>query len=180
LIELDETDVSILEQLQLNARRSMTELGRLVSLSAAATTERVRRLEEAGVIQGYHASVNPSAIGYDVAAFVRLKYPHGNYKPLHDLLATTAEVTAAHHVTGDDCFVLQVVAHSMRHLEQVTGRLAGLGAITTSVVYSSALAPRPLRPFAANGRRSRRRRPDDRNTDEPLSRSPEERGPQPK
>lgn len=121
-------------------------LGRVISLSAAATTERVRRLEEQGVIKSYRAVVDVERLGYGVAAFVRLRYPHGNYKPLHDLLETTPEVLSAHHVTGDDCFVLQVIAESMRHLEQVTGRLAGPGAITTSIVYSSALEPRPVLP----------------------------------
>ena len=150
MLRLDETDTRILEVLQTDGRISMTELGRMISLSAAATTERVRRLEEAGIIEGYRASVNTAALGYGIAAFVRLKYPHGNYKPMHDLLATTPEVTAAHHTTGADCFVLQVIAHSMAHLEQVTGRLAGLGSITTSIVYSSALEPRSIKPYTPN------------------------------
>ena len=147
MLRLDETDTRILEVLQTDGRISMTELGRAISLSAAATTERVRRLEEAGIIEGYRAAINTEALGYGIAAFVRLKYPHGNYKPMHDLLATTPEVTSAHHVTGADCFVLQVIAHSMAHLEQVTGRLAGLGSITTSIVYSSALEPRSIKPY---------------------------------
>jgi Lrp/AsnC family leucine-responsive transcriptional regulator len=73
---------------------------------------------------------------------VRLRYPHGNYKPFRALLATTPEVTEAHHVTGEDCFVLSVRARSMRHLEEVTGRIAGLGPVTTSVVYSTPLPRR--------------------------------------
>ena len=77
-------------------------------------TERVRRLEEAGVIRGYAAVIDHERIGLPVLALVRLRYPHGNYKPFHDLLGSTPEVLEAHHVTGDDCFVLKVAARSMR------------------------------------------------------------------
>ena len=79
-----------------------------------------------------------------ILAFVRLRYPSGNYKPVHDLVATTPEIIEAHHVTGEDCFVLKVVARSMRHLERTTGRIAGLGSVTTTVVYSSILTSRAI------------------------------------
>lgn len=79
-------------------------------------------------------------------AFVRLRYPHGNYKPFHDLPAGTTEILEAHHVTGDDCFVLKVAARSMSDLETVTGRIATLGSVTTSVVYSSPLRRRAVAP----------------------------------
>ena len=140
----DATDWRLLEALQHDGRASYAELARAVSMSPSAVTERVRRLEEAGVITGYTAVVDHERIGLPVLALVRLRYPHGNYKPFRDLLATTPEVLEAHHVTGDDCFVLKVAARSMRHLEEVTGRIAGLGAVTTSVVYSSPLERRPL------------------------------------
>ncbi|SEO28466.1 Lrp/AsnC family transcriptional regulator [Actinacidiphila rubida] len=143
-ISLDATDWRLLEALQRDGRASYAELARAVSMSASAVTERVRRLEEAGVITGYAAVIDHERIGLPVLALVRLRYPHGNYKPFHDLLASTPEVLEAHHVTGDDCFVLKVAARSMRHLEEVTGRIAGLGSVTTSVVYSSPLERRPL------------------------------------
>lgn len=145
----DETDIRILRALQEDGRASYARLARTVSLSASAVTERVRRLEESGVIAGYSAVVDPARLGYSVLAFVRLRYPNGNYRPFHDLLDTTPEITEAHHVTGDDCFVLKVLARSMRHLEATTGRIAALGSVTTSVVYSSPLASRP--PTAPGG-----------------------------
>lgn len=113
-------------------------------MSPSAVTERVRRLEESGVITGYAAIVNPERVGLTIMAFVRLQYPTGNYRPFHDLVAATPEILEAHHVTGEDCFVLKVVARSMRHLEEVSGRIAGLGAVTTSVVYSSPLRSRGI------------------------------------
>ncbi|MFB6529457.1 MULTISPECIES: Lrp/AsnC family transcriptional regulator [unclassified Streptomyces] len=140
----DATDWRILEALQSEGRASFAELARTVSMSPSAVTERVRRLEEAGVITGYTAIVDQDRLGLPILAFVRLRYPHGNYKPFHDLLDTTPEVLEAHHVTGDDCFVLKVAARSMRHLEETTGKISALGAVTTSVVYSSPLPRRSL------------------------------------
>ncbi|MEU3556760.1 Lrp/AsnC family transcriptional regulator [Streptomyces fragilis] len=140
----DSTDLRILEVLQRDGRASFTELARAVSMSASAVTERVRRLEEAGVIQGYSAVVDPERLGLPILAFVWLRYPTGNYKPFHDLVAVTPEIVEAHHVTGADCFVLKVTARSMRHLEEVTGRIGGLGSVTTSVVYSSPLPRRAV------------------------------------
>lgn len=106
----------------------------------------MRRLREAGVVTGYAAAVSWEAMGYSLSAFVRLAYPSGNYKPLHDLVDSTPEVIEAHHVTGDDCFVFKVIARDMRDLERITGRLATLGSITTSVVYSSPLPGRAVLP----------------------------------
>ncbi|MFE7514619.1 Lrp/AsnC family transcriptional regulator [Streptomyces sp. NPDC057540] len=140
----DATDWRILEALQAEGRASFAELARAVSMSPSAVTERVRRLEDAGVISGYTAIVDQDRLGLPILAFVRLRYPHGNYKPFHDLLDTTPEVLEAHHVTGDDCFVLKVAARSMKHLEGITGKIATLGAVTTSVVYSSPLPRRSV------------------------------------
>ncbi|MBX9426589.1 MULTISPECIES: Lrp/AsnC family transcriptional regulator [Streptomyces] len=140
----DATDWRILEALQSEGRASFAELARTVSMSPSAVTDRVRRLEEAGVITGYTAIVDQDRLGLPILAFVRLRYPHGNYKPFHDLLGTTPEILEAHHVTGDDCFVLKVAARSMRHLEEITGKISTLGAVTTSVVYSSPLPRRSL------------------------------------
>jgi len=117
-------------------------------MSHSATAERIRRMEEAGVISGYGAQVNPERLGFAILAYLRLRYPSSIYEPLHELLADTPEVIEAHHVTGDDCFIMKVVATSMKHLEQVSGRIGALGSVTTSVVYSSPLSPRPLLPPA--------------------------------
>ena len=141
---VDRTDWQLLAALQQDGRASYAELARVVAMSPSAVAERVRRLEEAGVIAGYRATVDPAAVGLDVMAFVRLRYPTGNYRPFHALLDSTPEIVEAHHVTGEDCFVLKVLARSMRHLEEVNGRIAGLGAVTTSVVYSSPLTGRAI------------------------------------
>ncbi|GAA2439991.1 Lrp/AsnC family transcriptional regulator [Streptomyces pulveraceus] len=140
----DATDWRILDVLQREGRASFAELARAVAMSPSAVTERVRRLEEAGVISGYAAVVDPERLGLPILALVRLRPPNGHYKPFHDLLDTTPEIVEAHHVTGDDCFVLKVTARSMGHLEEVSGRIGALGSVTTSVVYSSPLPRRAI------------------------------------
>ncbi|MET7369235.1 Lrp/AsnC family transcriptional regulator [Streptomyces sp. NPDC005566] len=140
----DATDWRILDVLQRDGRATFAELARAVAMSPSAVTERVRRLEEMGVISGYTAVVDPERLGMPIMALVRLRYPNGNYKPFHDLTDTTPEIVEAHHVTGDDCFVLKVTARSMRHLEEVTGRIGTLGSVTTSIVYSSPLPRRAI------------------------------------
>jgi Lrp/AsnC family leucine-responsive transcriptional regulator len=141
-------DWAILGQLQLEARISLSELGRRVKLSASATTERVRQLEALGVITGYHAVVDLAKAGYPVLAVVRLKYPGNRHQPLHRLLAERREILECLRTTGDDCYPLEVAATSMEHLETLVDELAGLGSTTTSsIVYSQPLPYRgPDRP----------------------------------
>lgn len=145
-LPLDDVDRAVVEALQRDGRMSVADLARTISLSPSATAERLRRLTDGGVITGFTATVDAEALGYTVQAFVRLAYPTGNYKPFHDLVAVLPEVVEAHHVTGDDCFVLKVLARSMRDLERIAGKLSTLGSTTTSVVYSSPLPRRHLTP----------------------------------
>ncbi|KIQ10901.1 Lrp/AsnC family transcriptional regulator [Rhodococcus sp. MEB064] len=144
--DVDEIDRRLLDELQNDGRASVAHLARVVNLSSSATADRVRRLTDIGVITGYSVTVDTEALGYTVTAFVRLAYPSGNYGPFDALVASTPEIIEAHHVTGDDCFIIKVLARSMRDLERVTGRLATLGSITTNVVYSSPLPSRRITP----------------------------------
>ncbi|MFE7039630.1 Lrp/AsnC family transcriptional regulator [Streptomyces atratus] len=140
----DATDWRILDVLQREGRATFAELARAVAMSPSAVTERVRRLEQAGVISGYAAVVDPDRLGLPILVLVRLRCPNGNYKPFHDLLDTTPEIVEAHHVTGDDCFVLKVTGRSMSHPEEVSGKIGALGSVTTSVVCSSPLPRRAI------------------------------------
>jgi Lrp/AsnC family leucine-responsive transcriptional regulator len=147
---LDNTDWAIIEQLQQDARLSLSELGRRVGLSSSATTERVRQLETRGVITGYHAVVDLAKVGYAVLAIVRLKYPGNRHQPLHQLLAERREILECLRTTGDDCYTLKVAATSMEHLETLMNEMAGLGSTTTAVVYRQTLPARgPRQPELA-------------------------------
>jgi len=146
-VNLDLVDWVIIEQLQREARISLSELGRRVKLSPSAVTERVRNLESLGVITGYHAVVDLAKVGYPVLAVVRLKYPGNHHQPLRRLLAERREILECLRTTGDDCYTLKVAATSMEHLETLVDELAGFGSTTTSVVYSQTLPYRgPDRP----------------------------------
>ncbi|WP_410587901.1 Lrp/AsnC family transcriptional regulator [Amycolatopsis sp. lyj-23] len=136
---LDPTDWAILTELQLDARLPLTELGRRVNLSASAATERLRRLEAAGVITGYCAQIDLGKVGYPVLAVVRLKYPGSRHEPLHKLLAERAEILECLRTTGDDCYTLKVAAASMAHLERTVDELCQFGSTTTNLVYSQTL-----------------------------------------
>ncbi|MFD0354354.1 Lrp/AsnC family transcriptional regulator [Streptomyces sp. NPDC127110] len=141
---LDATDWAILAEVQREGRIPFTELARRVNLSASATKERVRRLEEAEVITGYRAEVDPERTGYPVMAVVRLKYPGPGtrHEPLRRLLEERPEILECLRTTGDDCYVMKVAATSMGHLEDIVDKLAELGSTTTSLVLSRTL---PLR-----------------------------------
>ena len=136
---LDVTDWSILAELQRDGRVPLTELARRVSLSASATTERVRRMEAAGVISGCRAVVDLGKAGYAVLAVVRLKYPGSRHEPLHRLLGERMEILECLRTTGDDCYTLKVAATSMAHLKKVVDDLAQFGSTTTNIVYSETL-----------------------------------------
>jgi Lrp/AsnC family leucine-responsive transcriptional regulator len=141
---LDATDWAILTQVQRDGRIPFTELARRVNLSASATKERVRRLEEAEVITGYRAEVNLERTGYPVMAVVRLKYPGPGtrHEPLRRLLEERPEILECLRTTGDDCYVLKVAATSTAHLEEIVDELAEFGSTTTNLVLSRTL---PLR-----------------------------------
>lgn len=150
---LDSTDWAILSELQEDARISLTELGRRVSLSASATTERVRRLESIGVITGYRAEVDLTKVGFPVLAVVRLKYPGNKHEPLHRLLAERREILECLRTTGDDCYTLKVAAASMPHLEELVNELTDFGSTTTNLVYSQTQRYRgPEKPVTGSAR----------------------------
>lgn len=136
---LDGLDYQILLELQADGRLSYNELGRHVHLTAPAVAERVRRLEESGVITGYHARVNPESVGFPVMALVRMGCT-GTICVRRGLRPQEfPEVRELHRVSGDDCSILKVVAASMNHLERLLDRLAVFGRPSTVLVLSTPL-----------------------------------------
>jgi Lrp/AsnC family leucine-responsive transcriptional regulator len=142
--QLDRLDWRILELLQEDARHSNTEIGKQVGLSQPAVTARIRRLEELGVIEGYGARVNAKAVGREIVAFIRLKTTHAEIARCLAAFAAQPEVLEAHRITGEDCFLVRVVATRMAQLEAVIDTLAQYGPVTTAIVLASYPA-KPLR-----------------------------------
>lgn len=134
---IDETSWQILEALQVDARQSYAELGRQVGLSPPAVAERVRRLEEAGIITGYRAVVNPEALGYGIAALIELTTTPQQYPQVIERLERLNEVRSCHHITGKGSFQIHVIARSIAHLEQMIGELSHFGQTATSIIFST-------------------------------------------
>jgi Lrp/AsnC family leucine-responsive transcriptional regulator len=136
---LDDIDWSIVVSLQEDARLSMAALGRKVGLSAPATTERVRRLEERNVIRAYRAEIGLEQVGLSVQALVRIKAPGQGLGKATRALCSLPEVLECHRATGGDCFVLRVVVPDIKELERLLDRMAPFGDLTTSVILSTPL-----------------------------------------
>jgi Lrp/AsnC family transcriptional regulator, leucine-responsive regulatory protein len=139
LVELDAIAWKILELLQRNARLPFAELGRKVGLSTPAVAERVHRLEEAGVISGYHARVNVAKLGVPIRILMRLTIPGGDLQISRTVSAIKElnEISRCHRITGDESFVIEADVVSIRHMEALIDRLSALGATSTSTVLSS-------------------------------------------
>ena len=134
---IDGKDLEILEALQTNARVPLSELGRSIGLSQPAISERVKRLEEAGIIEGYGARINPRALGLGLTAIVRLRTTHEHIKSCLSRFAEIPHIIEVHRVTGEDCFVLKVLVPAPEDLETIVDRIARFGAVTTSLVLRS-------------------------------------------
>jgi Lrp/AsnC family transcriptional regulator, leucine-responsive regulatory protein len=157
---LDGIDWRILGELQENARITYTELGRRVALTAPAVAERVRRLEETGVIAAFRAHLDPAAIGYPITAFVRWTSTGPDCAHLGEVARDIPEVVECHRITGETSYILKVAARSVQHLEGLLDRLMPHGSTITSVVLSSPVVHRTLGPPEAAETSERDRRHD--------------------
>lgn len=139
---LDDINIRLLQELQQEPRLSMSELGRRVGMSAPAVTERVRRMEEAGIILGYRLEINPAALGLPITIYVRVRPSPGQLPKVAELSRQIPEVVECHRITGEDCFILKVCIPAMDQLDRILDRFLLYGSTTTSIVQSS---PVPLR-----------------------------------
>jgi Lrp/AsnC family leucine-responsive transcriptional regulator len=115
-----------------------------VSLSPPAVAERVQRLERAGVISGYHASVDPKAIGYPLAAVVRVRPLSRQLHKIPEVAREIPEVVECYRITGEDCFFVKLHLRAMEDLEPILDRFVLYGQTTTSIIHSAPVGPRPL------------------------------------
>ena len=144
-MELDAKAWKLLAAIQRDARLPLKSLADEIGLSLPATSERLKRLEEAGIIGGYRAQVSTEAVGYGVMAMIGITTLQPAKSRLIDLLVEMPEVLECLHVTGQDSYLLRVVARDIRHLERFVGRINHYGETRTSIVMS---APIPLRAIA--------------------------------
>jgi Lrp/AsnC family transcriptional regulator, leucine-responsive regulatory protein len=133
----DGTDRRILDELQSDGRLSLAELGRRVGLSPPAVAERVQRLERDGAITGYHARVDPRALGYALTTVIRVRPAPRQIAKVAELARATPEVVECHRITGEDCFFMKANVRDVEHLEQLIDQFVVYGQTTTSIVQSS-------------------------------------------
>jgi Lrp/AsnC family transcriptional regulator, leucine-responsive regulatory protein len=141
---LDPVNIRLLTELQADPRVSMSALARRVGMSAPAVTERVQRLEAAGVIRGYRLDIDPAAVGYPVSAWVRVRPGPGQLPKIAELAVQTPEVVECHRITGEDCFLMRVQVTAIDALEDVLDRFLLYGQTTSSITQSSPVPPRPV------------------------------------
>jgi len=141
---LDDLNRRILRELQDNPRITMSALGRRVGLSSPAVTERVQRLERAGVITGYRLEVDPAALGLPVAAFVRVRPSGGQLPKIAALAESLDQVSECHRITGEDCFLIKVHAATIDGLEELLDQFLQYGQTVSSIVVTSPVPPRSL------------------------------------
>jgi Lrp/AsnC family leucine-responsive transcriptional regulator len=153
---LDRIDARILDALSADARTSVASLARAVGLSPPSVAERIRRLEDAGVIEGYTLAVGPKALGLPIAAWLRIRPLPGQLQKVAELLRRLPAIVECDRITGEDCFLARAHVRSVGDLETLIDQLMPLAMTNTSVIQSSPVRRR-LPPVTAEvSRRSRR------------------------
>jgi Lrp/AsnC family transcriptional regulator, leucine-responsive regulatory protein len=141
---LDAVNRRLLAELHSDPRTTMSALARRVGMSSPAVTERVQRMERAGVIRGYRLDVDPAALGLPVAAWVRVRPGPGQLTRITELAVALPNVSECHRISGEDCFLIKVHAATIESLTETLDQILVFGQTITSIVHSSPVPPRPL------------------------------------
>jgi Lrp/AsnC family leucine-responsive transcriptional regulator len=143
---LDELNWNILKCLQENARQSNSEIGRKVGITSPAVSERIKKMEDAGIIQSYDTTISPYEIGYQLKAIITLRAFMGMLKPFMEKVKTYDEVLNCYRITGNENFVMEVVLKNQKHLESFIDQLIVYGESKTQIVLSKVVKNKPIRP----------------------------------
>jgi Lrp/AsnC family leucine-responsive transcriptional regulator len=149
--DIDAIDAKLLAALIANARVSNAELARLVKLSGPSVSERIGRLEEAGVIEGYTVKINPGALGLPIAAWLRIRPIPGQLQRVADILRGLPEIVECDRITGEDCFIARAHVKSVNDLERLIDAIIPHAMTNTSIIQSSPVQRR-LPPIASRQR----------------------------
>ena len=135
--QVDETGMKILLELQMNARSTYRDIGKKVGLSSPAVAERIYKMEETGIINGYHADINPDVFGHHIMAFINLTTHPEKYHKIYAFIETQKEIVECHHISGRESLIMKVVSASIPHLETIIEKLSRFGETKSSIVLSS-------------------------------------------
>ena len=139
---LDVVDRRLIRLLDRNGRTSTAELARALGMSAPSVAERMRRLEEGGVIRRFTVDIDPAALGYPLAVYLRIRPSAGQHAKVAELVAELPEVVQCDRITGDDCFLARAHVRSVEDLELLIDRITPFAQTNTSVIQSSPVARR--------------------------------------
>ncbi|WP_151179441.1 Lrp/AsnC family transcriptional regulator [Hypericibacter terrae] len=138
----DPRNLDLLRHLRADPRIAISALARKVKMSAPAVKERVQRLEEAGIIQGYRLELDPAALGLPIAAIVRIRPMPGQLPKIAKLAQSLPQVAECHRITGEDCFLMKIHLESLDALDPLLDRFLVFGQTTTSILQSSPVPSR--------------------------------------
>ncbi len=144
-IKLDKLHWSILSALQQNARASLAGIGRQIGLTPPAVADRVKRLEDLGVIEGYWASISHTKAGYQLKAIITLRAFMGKLKPFLERVKTLDEVINCYRITGNENIIMEVVLRDQYHLEKFIDQLIQYGETRTHIILSEVISNAPIR-----------------------------------
>lgn len=146
-IKLDKLHWSILSALQQNARASLAGIGRKIGLTPPAVADRVKRLEDLGVIEGYWTSISHTKVGYQLKAIITLRAFMGKLKPFLEKVKTLEEVINCYRITGNENIIMEVVLRDQFHLEQFIDQLIQYGETRTHIILSEVISNAPISPI---------------------------------
>ncbi|WOD44341.1 Lrp/AsnC family transcriptional regulator [Hwangdonia lutea] len=146
-MSIDSLNKKILKCLQQNARQSNAEIGRQVGVSSPAVSERIKKMEDLGVIEDYKTIVSPFELGYQFKAIITLRAFMGKLKPFLEKVKTYDEVINCYRITGDENIVMEVVLKNQKHLEQFIDQLIIYGESKTQIVLSRVVKHKEIKPI---------------------------------
>jgi len=143
-MKIDTTNWKILKCLQQNARQSNTAIANKVGITSPAVAERIRKLEDAGVIEGYHAKVSHSKTDHQLKAIITLRAFMGKLKPFIEKVKEFNEVVNCYRITGNENIIMEVVLNNQKHLEQFIDQLIKYGETSTHIILSNIIENNPI------------------------------------
>jgi len=148
-MKLDSISWNILRLLQANARRSNTDIANQVGISSPAVAERIRKFEDAGIIEGYHTKIAPFEVGYQIRALITIRAFMGRLKPFLEKVKSFDEVINCYRITGNENIVIEVILHNQKHLEQFIDQLITYGETKTHIILSNVINDKPIKQRAS-------------------------------
>ncbi|WP_211745619.1 Lrp/AsnC family transcriptional regulator [Paenibacillus sp. Marseille-Q4541] len=135
-MKIDDIDMSILTELQRDARLSMRELGRLVNLSAPSVTERVKRLEDSGMIEGYTIQINRKKLGFTMDCLIEVTIQHGDHKRFKSFVENYPTVLSCYRIAGKACYMVLLTVSQLDEIEAFLDEISAYTSTLTHVVFS--------------------------------------------